>query len=168
MLEAAEKRLCDALLEIDTRILCNHFLPDILRKVLISNAQDIKPYVVVERLNLNGLIGCDTRRCMQRDRIPSRLNPNARHLVMLQKLANGVRSINLKPVCLAAELFQKSKIVEGSTDEKQFRVEAFPRLTALLISLEEDTMAVIEGRGVLNSRRRPVASRVSLLSVTPA
>jgi hypothetical protein len=44
MFETIEECLCNTLVEIDTKIFCNHLRPDIFRKLLIPNAQDIKPY----------------------------------------------------------------------------------------------------------------------------
>ena len=144
MLEPTEECLCDTLLEIDTRIFCNNLLPDIFRKFLISNAQDIEPHAVIEQLDLNGFVGCDTGRCVQCNRVPSCLNPSSRHLVMLEKLANGIRAVDLETVCLAAEPLQKSKVMERGTDEKQFRVKVLFSLTALFVGPEEDAMGVIE------------------------
>jgi hypothetical protein len=74
---------------------------------------------------------------------------------MLEKLANGVRSIDLKTICLAAELLQKAKIMEGGTDEKQFHVEGFSCPTALFIGPEEDSMRVVEEKRSTELTKKP-------------
>jgi hypothetical protein len=63
---------------------------------------------------------------------------------MLEKLANGIRTVDLETVRLAAELLQKAKVMERGTDEKQFRVEVLSSLTPLFIGPEEDAMGMIE------------------------
>jgi hypothetical protein len=48
VLKPAKERLGNALLEIDPRILRNYLPPDVFRKVLIPDSQNIQPHTVVE------------------------------------------------------------------------------------------------------------------------
>jgi hypothetical protein len=62
MLETTEKGLCNILFEVDARVLINDLLSQILREMLITDTQHIESDTVVQKLHLEWLVRCDTRR----------------------------------------------------------------------------------------------------------
>ena len=87
------------------------------RKRLIPYAEHIEPNTVVQQLHLERLVRNDTRRRMQRYRIPSHLNSRSRHFVMLKELPSRIRTVHLEAIALTAELLQQTKIMERRTDK---------------------------------------------------
>src|ERR1700685_1509636 len=112
MLETAEKTLCDILFKVDARVLIDDLLPQIFRKVLITDTEHIESDTVVQKLHLAWLLGWGARGGVERDCIPGDLDPRGGHVVMLKELANGVGAIHFEPVVSAAELLQQAEIME--------------------------------------------------------
>ena len=63
---------------------------------------------------------------------------------MFEELADGVRAVNFKAICRAAELLQQAQIVECGTDKQKLYVEFFPCLPAKLVGPEEDPVRVVK------------------------
>src|SRR5271163_2341285 len=70
MLETTEKRFGNILFEVDARILINDLLSQLFRKVFITDTQYIESDTVIQKLNLERLVGRDARSSVQRDGIP--------------------------------------------------------------------------------------------------
>src|SRR6266851_1923895 len=142
--ETTEKGLCNSLFEVDARVLINHLLSQIFRKVLITDTQHIESDTVVQKLHLERLVRCDARSGVQRDCVPGYLNTRRRNVVVLKELASGIGAVYLEPVIIAAELLQQTEIMKRGADEQQLSIERLPCLPSQLIGPEEDPMRVVE------------------------
>ena len=142
--EAAEECFRDAILEVGTWIFGYDLFANGFGKVLVSDAQHIQTNAVVEQFDLDRFVSCNSRRRVQRNRVPGCLNAIIRHTMVLQELADGIRAVYLEAIIVAAELFQKTEIMECGTDEQELTVELLSRLLALFSGPEKHPMRMVE------------------------
>ena len=80
---------------------------------------------------------------------------------MFEKLPNSIRTVYFKTIRRAAELLEQSEVVECGTDEDKLRIELLAVCLPSSFAQKKTRCEWLKSSGVLNSRSRPVASRVS-------
>src|SRR5216683_5015458 len=144
MLEATQKGLGNILIKVNSRILIDHLLSQIFRKLLVADAQYIEPDSVVQKLHLEWFVRRDPRSGVQRNCVPGHLNPGSGDIMVLKELPNGACTVYFEPVISTAELLQQAKIMKCRADEQQLDIERLSGLSSQLVGPEEDAMRVVE------------------------
>src|SRR5713101_6995775 len=104
MLEATQKGLGNILFKVNSRILIDHLLSQIFRKLLVADAQYIEPDSVVQKLHLEWFVRRDPRSGVHRNCVAGDLEPGGGGIIVLKHLPNGAFAVYVEPVISTAEL----------------------------------------------------------------